>query len=424
MKAAGNLIVLTQSFPYDSGEEHFEEELPYLCAHFERVTVIARGKVSERTRTLPDNCTTLALPYRCQWSIWFSLLHPRNLRLLLTEWKRILLSRRFILSRMRIAAGSLVRALELKRRLNARFVSPDSKPPVVIYSYWFDLSALTLALMRSSGLPCPTVARAHAHDIYVERNAFSYLPFQPFKFATLDAVFFISDFGKRYAIKTYALRDDFRFAVCRLGCRAIAGAAATPLTSRPLRLISIGKNAQIKRNVLALQALERVQGSALEYWVLGDVPEADTDLKEAAERLRQKRPHINLRFLGWLSRTEYIRLLEREPFDLMLHLSATEGLPVSMMEVQAAGIPVIAANVGGISELVEDGWNGFLLSPNPTAQEVADCIMKFLNLNETEREQLRQHARQKWQHRFHAANNFESFARRLAALAASRSEIP
>ena len=42
---------------------------------------------------------------------------------------------------------------------------------------------------------------------------------------------------------------------------------------------------------------------------------------------------------------------------------AREGIPVSLMEAMAVGLPVVASNMSGIPELVENGISGFLTPP-------------------------------------------------------------
>lgn len=53
-------------------------------------------------------------------------------------------------------------------------------------------------------------------------------------------------------------------------------------------------------------------------------------------------------------------------FDIYLNTSHSEGLSMAIIEAMASGLPVIATEVGGNSELVKDGSNGFLISPNQT----------------------------------------------------------
>lgn len=48
--------------------------------------------------------------------------------------------------------------------------------------------------------------------------------------------------------------------------------------------------------------------------------------------------------------------------DIFLLLSNYEGLPISLLEAMCMGLPLVASNVGGVCELIEDNNNGFLVS--------------------------------------------------------------
>ena len=67
----------------------------------------------------------------------------------------------------------------------------------------------------------------------------------------------------------------------------------------------------------------------------------------------------NIIFAGFQRDTRaYFRL-----FDIFVLPSLFEGLPVSVIQAMAAGCPVVATNVGGVPEVVENGVTGLLVAP-------------------------------------------------------------
>ena len=63
--------------------------------------------------------------------------------------------------------------------------------------------------------------------------------------------------------------------------------------------------------------------------------------------------------------------------DIYLNTSLSEGLSIAIIEAMASGLPVIATDVGGNPEVVENGVNGFLV-PSRNAQALAERI-KYLH---------------------------------------------
>lgn len=64
--------------------------------------------------------------------------------------------------------------------------------------------------------------------------------------------------------------------------------------------------------------------------------------------------------------------------DLLIHPATQEGLGVSLLEAQAAGVAVVGFDAGGVPEAVENGVTGVLVDPgNPAA--LADAVIKLLD---------------------------------------------
>jgi sugar transferase (PEP-CTERM/EpsH1 system associated) len=91
---------------------------------------------------------------------------------------------------------------------------------------------------------------------------------------------------------------------------------------------------------------------------------------EEAVRRHDLAGHV--RFLGL--RRDVARLLAAA--DLFLLTSISEGIPLTVIEAMAAGLPVVSTNVGGIPEVVEDGRTG-LLAPAGDAAALASAVCRL-----------------------------------------------
>ena len=84
--------------------------------------------------------------------------------------------------------------------------------------------------------------------------------------------------------------------------------------------------------------------------------------------------------------------------DVFILVSAWEGLPLSIIEAMRAGLPVIASDVGGVSELIQDGKNGYLIPRNDE-----NCLtekIEFLLKNKTVRQDMGRIGREKYENEF------------------------
>lgn len=81
--------------------------------------------------------------------------------------------------------------------------------------------------------------------------------------------------------------------------------------------------------------------------------------------------------------------------DLFLLSSHWEGLPISIMEAMSAGLPVVATDVGGVQDLVEDGRTGIVVKPQDVSAfsnaivELAEDRDRAHGMGEEGRERIR-----------------------------------
>ena len=69
----------------------------------------------------------------------------------------------------------------------------------------------------------------------------------------------------------------------------------------------------------------------------------------------------HIEFVGYKSQAEVREYLQKT--DVFVLPSFAEGVPVSLMEAMAVGVPVVTTQVGGVSELVDNGVTGYIVPP-------------------------------------------------------------
>lgn len=120
-----------------------------------------------------------------------------------------------------------------------------------------------------------------------------------------------------------------------------------------------GRLTRAKALEVALEALRRVPD--VDLVLAGEGPERAALEREAARLGLDGR----VRFLGAQPRRAVLELFHAA--DAAILSSAWENFPHSLVEALAAGAPVIATAVGGVTEIVRDGENGLLVAPGDAA---------------------------------------------------------
>ncbi len=130
----------------------------------------------------------------------------------------------------------------------------------------------------------------------------------------------------------------------------------------PLQIISLGSLKQAKNypRLVDIAAALRDRGIAARFRIAGEGPERQAIEQRIAERGVQD----SVELLG--VRSDAGALLRAS--DLYLLTSDWEGMPIALLEALQAGLPVIAADVGGCREIIgQDGGCGFLVRPDDRA---------------------------------------------------------
>ena len=117
----------------------------------------------------------------------------------------------------------------------------------------------------------------------------------------------------------------------------------------------------------------REKGYSLVYFIIGDGEE-----KQNLEKIvRDKKLDTEVFFVGYIS--DAVKYLKA--FDLFLLPSRTEAFPYVLLEAGEAGLAIVATNVGGVPEIVDDLKSGIIVQKG-NAQDIENAVMSLLSNNE------------------------------------------
>ena len=102
---------------------------------------------------------------------------------------------------------------------------------------------------------------------------------------------------------------------------------------------------------------------------------SEADERKMKELVRNNNIESNVLFPGWVRGNQKNDLLSDA--DIFFLPSYNEGKPMAILDAMGYGLPIISTDVGGISNIVHNGENGYILIPGDI-QGFADAIVKLL----------------------------------------------
>lgn len=120
-----------------------------------------------------------------------------------------------------------------------------------------------------------------------------------------------------------------------------------------------------KRQDLLIDAMSKIEDKNIKLLLIGDGPKKEMLI----EKVKKLNLNNNIFFLGWIENPKFIYQF----IDMIVYLSDHEGLPYAISEAMSYKIPIIASNVGGIPEQI-DNKKGGLLIENSDIDSLVDKI--------------------------------------------------
>lgn len=141
-----------------------------------------------------------------------------------------------------------------------------------------------------------------------------------------------------------------------------SGCAAKIEQNREQQYIStIGRPSYQKNTLFLLSVVKEIvsRGKDIKFCILG-VGHYSPKLEEVKQFIKKNKIEKNILLLPWLSQTETHKYILNS--EVYVSTSMYEGLPLGIIEALSLGKPIVASNVYGNTDCVEDGKNGYLLN--------------------------------------------------------------
>ncbi|MGO2542908.1 MAG: glycosyltransferase [Specibacter sp.] len=416
--AVRRLVLLANQYPFLRGDHVFVgAEMPALAAHFDEVVVFNYAPAGpESMAQLPDNVRFGGSLYGMPRAEKIkALLSPRSLgtfaRVTLAELRAGRLPGHVGTYLMGAMAGM---GLANDSRLRAAMYEDGVE--TTVYSFWgMGIGVLVPWIRARVG---SVNLRLHRYDLYEEESG--YLPFRPSMFRRSDRILAISGQARRYLMERYPQENlAGKIIVCRLGSAAPLPAVAPPGPGAGAQetghtIVSCSNVIPVKRVARILDALERLPLESPLIWIHfgGGVLEEELRLRSA----KLQRPGLSIEIRGATPHEDIMECYRTRQIAAFVNVSASEGVPVSIMEAISHDIPAIATDVGGTAEIVgRELKTGELIPEDFSDEDLAAALQHVLNAQPGVYS-----PKELWAQRYNAAVNAEA----TAGLVATRPQPP
>lgn len=403
--------MISASFPYGLREPFLETELKHHALHFDKIYLlvprIPKAQSHHFNFELPSNVIVAQFEYTI--GVWeriaglsylFSYVFWKELSIVKNNY-RLKVNRNII----KTIFSSLIRGNHFAKQLKS-FLKANRIPfhRTTCFTYWCNEYTLGIGNLRKKYKISGAFSRIHNWDLYFERAPDHYLPLRSRMFNRLDAVFPVSEQTKQYIQKKVPHINEEKLMVSYLGVEKVHELRLEK-KEKTLKILSLAFLGKIKRIDLLIAALEQLEGFNVEWHHIGEGND-HLDIKQYAFNRLFNKSNIKYVLTGDISKKEVYEYLNKTHFDALINTSSYEGIPVSMMEAMSFSIPVIGTDVGGVSEIIEDKKNGYLLSSNPEPGEIIERLTQLYTLDENNYLELRKNAYKTWQTKFNADTNY------------------
>lgn len=401
-----SLVLFTLQYPYGKAETFLESEIRFLSKSFDTIYVVpSTNESTTPLRSTPGNVRIIDSLANC--AVQYSLIQVTPyLFMFFRTWLFCFWRTKKKKNYIRYFKSLLHHYYNeiSKKRVIEEILTQTHQVNILCYDYWLSNSSIALIELKKKGKIRKLVCRAHRFDLYDEANREGIVPFREFKVAGIDSIYTISKHGYNYLLahtpSMYHNKINLRY----LG---VDGPNKVPEKQHISIVVSCSNLLPIKQVNKIAESLREIK-EPFKWIHFGDGPHYEY-VKKITETFPE---HIQVELKGFVANKDVLKFYENNYITCFISLSSSEGLPVSMMEAQSFGIPIVAPPIYGIPEIV-NCQTGYLLPKNYSLKEVSrvveDIISQKLSFD-------RNFIQEYFYKHFDASKNYQQFAYNLLSL--------
>lgn len=392
------IIILSSSFPYLRGEEFLEEEVRIWAQYSEKVKVIfCPLNTAESHRPVPECIQIENLFKKSRIDTFLYVLKAIFHTLFIKEIKYWFFRKK----RTRDMLADLHNALFLASRLS-KILDGDE----ILYSYWFVKTAYAAVLLKKKFPNLKVITRAHRVDIYEHLRKGQYMPLKRSLINQYDEIHCVSNDGAAYLLNQFNASPDI-INVSHLG---VGDPLMLNSSADCIYIVSCSILKQVKRIDRIIDSLHHLSKSISKRIVWNHIGDGEllNNMKSYAVEKLSDCDNVEFNFLGSMSNQDVLTFYRENPISCFINTSESEGVPVSLMEAISYGIPIIAPDVGGISEIANEE-TGVLVSSQCDIQELSASIKLLSRWNSDKRKNVQDF----WRKSFNSKKNYVEFITHL-----------
>ena len=281
----------------------------------------------------------------------------------------------------------------------------------LFYSYWTSYTPIAFAEYKRKH-PLTEhrfICRAHTFASFGPAVVNLYYPMRDYVFSYVDRFYVISSVLMKKLHEVYPQYIN-KFQLSRLGVVDNDSSSKKEETEY-VELLSCSSIIPLKRVGLIYESVCQYAmlhpDQKFRWTHIGSGPlmeELETSTKTTVNNLI-----VDLK--GAMPNEEILKLYREKRFHALILLSIREGLPVVLMEAISSGIPVLATNVGGISDLVND-QTGRMVERDFSKEEFSEALHSVLENYDT----LSKSCHEFYLNTFCSDNNYRSFYKSILSL--------